>query len=200
MDIKSFLELLKTENSNKLICQSIRTIIPAKSRLNLYMVILLIFAFISVFIINNTNTTSILIEMSIDFLSIALALLGVSLTVFALLQVTLTDDTLKFFFAHSEKTNLFVDSSLHILGIIVYYIFLLIINFMAKYCLTIYIDIASNYFIDYIYANNIIKLMLVNIYILVNIHGILEFISVVNNIFSLFIMDNIKRMYKKKQE
>ncbi|WP_041668564.1 hypothetical protein [Acetobacterium woodii] len=193
-DFLDLIAVIDDQNSkplSSLIIDGLKKIKPTSELWILYLFIIIPSIVITCFLIIS-NSTSLIFTQFVDCsIGVNIAFFAAGLTGFALMQAIVTPKTImKLSSIKNGPYNKFQNYLIHILGVLFYYIFTLVLSLFIK--ITVSIISANPDILNFISLNikNISSFLIIFIYLLIIMHGIIEMFSLIFNLFSIYSLDS----------
>lgn len=193
-DFLDLIAVIDDQNSkplSSLIIDGLKKIKPTSELWVLYLFVIIPSIVLSYFLVSS-NSTSLIFTQFIDCsIGVNIAFFAAGFTGFALLQAIVTPITIiKLSSMKNGPYNKFQNYLIHILGVLFYYIFTLILSIFIK--ITVSIISADPDILNFMpfSLKAISSFLIIFIYIIIIMHGIIEMFSLIFNLFSIYSFDS----------
>ncbi|MEC1022264.1 hypothetical protein [Bacillus paralicheniformis] len=179
----------KRMNSNQIFLESIRLFKLSNIRLCfLILMFMAAFIFLKFFLFNVTSAIDIISDITVNVNTIIIPVFTIIVTGYAIFQALANDQTMITLITvkHKEQSSIFKIYNLYFLGVGVFYLIIIILNFLV---MIIFKYLPSNWYLIYlsIETNELISALLISLYITFIFNFLIELKSVIYNLFQVFI-------------
>ncbi|MCY8489674.1 hypothetical protein [Bacillus atrophaeus] len=179
----------KKMNSNQIFLESIDLFKLSNIRLCfLILMFMAAFIFLKFILFNVTSAIDIISDITVNVNAIIIPVFTVIVTGYAIFQALASDQTMITLIKvkHEEQSSKFKIYNLYFLGVGVFYLIIIIVNFLL---VVIFKYLPSGWYLTYlsIETNELISALLISLYIIFILNFLIELKCVIYNLFQVFI-------------
>lgn len=179
----------KRMNSNQIFLESVGLFKLSYIRLCfLILIFVAVFIFLKFVLFNVASAIDIISDITVNVNTIIIPIFTIIVTGYAIFQALANDQTMITLIAvkHKEHSSKFKIYNLYFLGVGVFYLIIIIINFLL---MIIFKYLSSNWYFLYLSkeTNELISALLISFYITFILNFLIELKSVIYNLFQVFV-------------